>query len=254
MRFHHVHDSGRFDRDPVLLRRDVRRWRDSASLVTRTEIAREIREETLRGPGWSYFSAGAGDGADECSVEWSNDRWAHVGDSRSVQLSKLTYTRTERYGGGEAPPTHAAVVRLVANAQPNRYRLCVLAVHMPVPNTPRRLEVYADTARGLVRLIKAERSQNPGARLLVAGDWNYDHREPIQRRILQDLIAGPAKLQQAWDVTRPATGGTMRNRLIDGDLTDCQVLRAELLPDTVASDHRAYRTQLVIPDPIRRSG
>lgn len=246
--FTHVHSSGRFDRDPDLLRRDVKAHREIGQLVTRTEITRQPHGERLRGQGWSFVRSFREDGNDECSVEWSNDAFTLCGLPEVVAVTDMTFFRSEAMGGAQAPFIKALFVPLAKASNPGR-RLFVVACHQALSNTEQRRLVWLDVSSGLVELGRWLRRQDDEARLLLVADWNKNYRDGDDRALMQSKVARPLGLKQAWDGNVPAEGGTHgRRSLIDGDITDLAVGGCRLLPDTDASDHRPYAADLGWPE------
>ena len=243
MTFTAVFSAGRFDRSVKQLSDEVNDHHNLCSLAVRTELSNDERIVAFRLPGWS-FTRGEGRGADECLVEWDNADWSLCGMPTALPLTDRTWTRSKEYGGGEAPSPHVLRVPLARAEHPER-RVTVFAAHMPLDNTPLRADIWIDCAKELRRLVRRERERDPYARTLIGCDWNKNYREAHERAMIQDYVAHPLELVQAWRGHVPEHGGTHGPRgLIDGFVTDLSVLDARLLDDTPASDHQPFAVRL----------
>lgn len=246
-RFTHIHSSGRFDRSTALNRKDNESFHKIAELVTHTEMSADRMTDAFRLPGWSFAHDNRGGGRDECVVEWDNEAFSLGGMPRTEQLSKMRFTRSKEYGGKTADPFFALVVPLQVADHPGQ-RVWVIVAHMPLDNTALRARIWFDTCRGLRKVVRALRKEDPGAEVLIVADWNKNYRQAEERAKMEKKVARPLGLRQSWAGHAPASGGTHGPKaLIDGDVTDLVPTGARLLEDTAASDHRPYAVDYRFP-------
>lgn len=226
---------GRYDRPLAKLAASVERLQDLAGVIVHTEQGGKLqpREALFRSAGWPFYHpAGAGPGETLC--QWDpNHRLA--GEPLARRLSPLWYFRV---GGARTPPFYATVTPL----QPPRGRVVVvIAAHLPTRNTARRRTVWASCMAGLARLVGDVRARYPGCRVMVAADFNVDHRTD---RALVGRYLTPLQLADAWRGREPAIAGTHGRRLIDAVWTDLPVVSCKLVADDDSSDHRPHRVQV----------
>lgn len=252
-----VHSSGRFDRPLDTLTNSVRRLRRitrgrgllrrQVAYVTGTEAGGRTDEELARAlgsdPVWEYVNLRGP--AAECWATWRTSMLELDGTPYSRQLTDITWTRSKEYGGREAPPVKALVVPLRVVGRPRRRKIVLIVVHMPLDNTDRRAAAWVDCCRGHRQLVTELRAQDPTVEIIIEADWNKDHRNPVERGMVQRHVARPLRLTQGWDGSSPKRGGTHGRRLIDGVVASRRVLGWStpwcwLTADDRSSDHRPY--------------
>lgn len=254
-----VHSSGRFDRPVDSLAASVHRLRGitrgrgpflrRVAYITGTEAGhrtdRDLKLVLGSDPDWDYENL-LGAAAGECWATWRRTHLELAGTPHARRLTTMTWFRSKEYGGGEAPPVTALVVPLRVVGRPNRRRLYLIVVHMPLDNTELRAEIWENVCRGLRTLVTDIRARDPHAEPVVEADWNKDYRDPLERNQIERRVARPLRLVQGWDGSAPNRGGTHGpRRLIDGVVASRRLLGWStpwcwLADDDDSSDHRPY--------------
>lgn len=210
-----LHASGRFDESPNWLRRDLKRWRELAGIITLTEVARPDRKAALEHPGWSVL-AKKGEGRGECAILVRDLKWRVI----SWEVEALT---SGRGLGRLSVPLH--VTTAVLQRKGTGRLLIVSTAHMPAHvETLLRLgrrvppaSTWDRTARRWGKHVAAIRAAFPDAEVWVAADWNVNLAKPWARSLIKSAFK-PAgdDLHLVWtdDETLEGTG-----RSIDGALT-----------------------------------
>lgn len=236
------HRSGRFDRDPKLLARDLLGASRECSIVTLTEQGNmnAKRRAAMRLPNWSWFHVDER-GADDCAVLWDSSIWSLDGWARAVPLTSVVWRRVAEMGGKTTPPVHATVAPL--RSRVGGVRTVVIVVHMPTRSTALRRRAWASCVSGLVKLVKKIRKADPTARIVLDADWNADWHNAKDKALLEQTAK---RLGLRVCVTTGGLRGTHGQRLIDLTMTDAEPVSAWVLPQTPASDHRGVRTVLNI--------
>lgn len=236
-----VFSAGRYDRPLVRLAASVDRLQEIAGVIIHTEQAgqRVARWRLFTAALWPFFYP-AGPGRAELVVQWA-PRIQVAGEPRTYRLTALWY---QRVGGARTPPFHAAAVPLVdrADTPPGRVTV-VIAAHLPTRNNLRRRAVWRGCMRGLVRVVGQVRDQYPGCAVVVACDFNVDHRTGQPGRALVGRYLTPLGLRDGWQGREPAVAGTHGRRLIDAAWTDLPVAGCQLVADDDSSDHRPFRLE-----------
>jgi hypothetical protein len=236
-----IHSSGRYDRPLRSLQASLTRLRRLGALVTGTEVSgRPDPKFWLLARGWGYAHL-KGAGASECYATWDTNQLTLEGRPFARKLSDKTYDRDAEHGGQAAPFVHALVVKLRPVLAGKR-AVFVVVVHMPVRNTDQRRKVWASCATGL-RLLESDLvNLDPDADVVFVGDWNADYRSSLDRFTMDNQLAKPLRMVQAWTGRVPSRGGTHGASLIDGAILPRAILAGcELLPDDPSSDHRPFR-------------
>lgn len=239
----HVHDSGRYDRPVRLLLADAAYQRSFASIITRTELVGAERFQSLatatRADNWTILRVG-GSAPNESSVEWDNTVWKLASEPVTRELSAMTYKSEQ---GETVGPFLTTRVRLTRVSDPTK-KLLVFTVHLPVRNTATRIKVWEANVVALGNIIEQSRQAYPASEVLVTGDWNMNWRNSDERARLikfRDRLG----FYTTWGEDRlPATGGTHGSEVIDMSFASRPFDAARLLPDTDASDHRAFRENI----------
>lgn len=268
-----VHSSGRFDRSNEQLARSVRRLRKTTrgkgllrrrvAWITGTEgDSRDDRElkRIMSQPGWDYTRF-AGRGTSELWATWDNRIVELASQPYVVQLTDQTWVRGEEFGGNRAPYVHALVLAFRPVGRPNRRTVYVFVLHAPLDNTEVRAAAWRSVCRGIRTEVTKIRARDPHAVFALNADWNKDYRNAAERAQIQQAVARPLRLVQAWDGSTPKRGGTHgQRRLIDGTVATRVLLGATtpwcwLLPDDASSDHRPYAHTIrwpLLPKRIRK--
>lgn len=239
--------SGRFDRPVSALRKSVAAIRSDIAvvLIAGTEASGRSKadlDEALGDPMWDYAHIGSDNkGASECWITWSQRVLEPVGKAYAVKLTDQTWTRSKEYGGKQAPYVHALVQVLQVVKRPHRRPIAVIAVHMPLDNTPLRERVWLDAAGGLRALVAQVREEHPNVEVVITGDFNRNARQDPERALVEAQITKPLGLTHCW-TKPPKTGGTHGPRsLLDWYCLPKRMFRKVfLLPDDSSSDHRPF--------------
>lgn len=238
------HNSGRWDRSPDLLERNVRRMRrDGRTLGTRTEMGSAEFTDELDWPkdGWGhYHPRDAEKRLTDCTIEWDEDLW-RLEDAYTVQLTKI---RIHTARGFPLPFSQMPVV-LLWNLEDKRH-LLVGAAHMALANTELRRLAWRDEANTIRDHFAEKHREHPGWELLWQGDGNRNQRLRVNRELVRRHMLRGTGMHNLWAVRRPLTGGTHGTRsLLDLTLTTMDG-KSRLLPDDGSSDHRPYESVLTL--------
>lgn len=237
MSFEVVHASGRFDRPPDELgeRLDELAAAGAAEIIGLTEQGNlsPARRRALRVKGWSWFHDDSR-GADDVAALWDASRWALDGWARTVPITSMVWKRVAEYGGKTTPPVHAAVVPL--RSLHGEGRVVAVVVHMPTRSTLLRRRAWASCIAGLVKLFREIRKADPGARIVLMWDVNADWHNAADRKLLEKT-ARRLNVTVCW-AKHPTSEGSHGRRLIDGVWTDLEILDADVLAVSRASDHK----------------
>lgn len=269
-----VHSSGRFDRSNVTLARSVRRLRKvtrgsgplkrRVAWITGTEgDSRDDHElrEILDADGWDWVRH-LGRGTSELWATWDESIVELASKPYVVQLTDLTWVRGEGFGGNQAPFVHALVVPFRPVGRRFRRTIYVFVMHMPLDNTEVRAAAWRSCCQGLRAEVAKIRARDPHAVFALTADWNKDYRRAGERSQIQQAVARPLRLVQAWDGSSPKRGGTHGpRRIIDGTVASPSLLGATtpwcwLLDDDESSDHRPFAYAVrwpLLPKRIRQT-
>lgn len=225
------------------LRKEADSYRAEATIVTHTEAGRPKHWKNIRknaDPCWKAFPK---NGAEE-TVEWDSHRWAAQEKRREtlVKVSNRTITAT--------------VVRLKERAAPAgraKRQVVVIVSHLPAhvegkwdANTP-RVKKHKKAMKALQHLVAASNNAFPKATIIVAGDWNLNHKAKFKGAIKRHLTGPKYTIRSAW--TKENTGHSLygSKRLIDGDwyvnAKRCGAYVKDVPKKSAASDHIPYRVR-----------
>jgi hypothetical protein len=237
-----AHSSGKWLlTDTPQFQRNVRRLRQTHTLVTRTEATDRDFNDVLNWPddGWGIHHPSAGVGHD-CSVEWDQAEWKVLAKGVLV----LTDIRIRTEGGFLLQPcalTWAVLVNRLNGAE-----LEVGAAHLDLSNTPKRREANLESCHTLRRHYHQQGERHPDRHFMINFDGNRDQRTKRYRDYFRrELMAGTG-LHSGWSPPLPRQG-THGRAVLDLTATD---LRGEsrLLPDDASSDHRPKEWVGMLPD------
>lgn len=232
-----VHASLRFDRSVNTARSVVRKYRESASIVTLTEIAG--RPSVYKQDNWSQVIG------NDSAVTWDQRVWKSVGTNTQV-YEGVWRGRRDRLG----------VPMVTLENRVTKIRLLVAAVHTPagvegswsrpsgaVDTHKFITNKVADTAEAFAKKTKADA-------LAVGADWNLNYHRDWVRSYLNNTFNG---WKYQWSLNRPNSGTHRGGRLIDGVVArGVKFNKSYILPETAASDHRATSTTFTITKTITR--
>lgn len=245
MTFTAIHASGKAGRPLPRSEQalDAYGYQAEGGIITTTEQGGQDarRPAIYRNADWSFYRSDQDGGRDECAVMWG-DRFVLDGDPEDVRLTDRPVTRGNAQGQRHAP-VYATTVPLRSAKHPRR-RLVVSVAHLPVPSSEYRQSVWDEACQTWVRHLSRQ-----SGRILVRADWNRSLRRNPGRGLVEARVGRPLGLRPAWDGHLPPKGqGTHGANLIDGDLTNLQVVDCRLLTDLGESDHRGYASVLGWPD------
>ena len=236
--FRTAHSSGRWDRSPDLLAKNVARMREGGrSIVTRTEMGRPAFSELLdTGDNWRHYHPDTEHGLADCSVEWDGDVWRKV----RTFIWELTNIRVFTRRGFQLPPTIAVCV-LLEHRETGR-EVLVVTFHRNLKNTARRRLARASEARSLRAHVIQQQRKHPDRKVLLQFDENSNQRLGWLRGILWASVCRGTNLRNLWKKPLPEKG-THGRSLLDVTLATMRG-RSWLLADDGSSDHRPYATEL----------
>ena len=234
-----AHSSGRWDRSPELLARNIRRMREGGrSIVTRTEMGKPGFHDALdQGDSWRAHHPLTDHGLADCSIEWDNDVWT----CRRAFTKQLTEIRVFTRLGFQLPPT-LAVCALLVHRETGR-ELLVATFHRNLKNTARRRAARAAEARTLRAFVRTQQKKHPDRAVVLQFDENSNQRLPWLRGILRASVQRGTRLRNLWVGHLPPSGGTHGRSLLDVTLSTLPG-RSWLLADDDSSDHRPYATEM----------
>lgn len=243
-----LHASGRYDRPPSTLRRDLTRWRGMSDIVTLTEVGAPGRKAALHRSGWTLTS-GKGEARGESAIVHNRAKWQR----RRKYVAPITK------GGGIGrlkAPVYA--VTAVLQRRNTGKLLIVTTAHLPAHvETMLRLGVKAQPANAWRQAVKAwaahiadVRAEFPDAELWIVADWNVD----AGRQFARDLVR--KEFHDAGLNVRIARTpqGTHGKRTIDFALTSLgpDPKQRAVAIDADASDHKAARFAMTWPQHRRK--
>lgn len=237
-----AHSSGKWLlTDSPAFQRNVRKLRQSHTLVTRTEATDHDFNDVLNWPddGWGVWHPREGNGVD-CSVEWDQTEWKVL--SKGVLV--LTGIRITTKGGHLLQP--CALTWAVLVNRFNGAEVEIGAAHLDLSNTDRRRAANLESCRNLRKHVRQQAERHPDRHFLINFDGNRDQRQRKWRDYFnRELMAG-THLRNGWSTPLPKTG-THGRAVLDLTVTD---LRGEtrLLPDDASSDHRPIEGVWLLPD------
>lgn len=231
MRFKAAHLSGRWDRPPRSLRRQLRRAaKRGATLLTLTEVADRGRPDAVRLPGWTTCQDVDGPGGSrfdlgECAIMVDDDAW------------RVLRWRTYVIGPDRGPGNRVIMVMALLASRETGRTLLVSTSHLMSGvegnwRGQRAAFFRQDVDRWRRINLTWRRAFKPDAEATVA-DWNLDlHRAWVE-----------AYLEDAWDgldaPLRLPKGGTHGRRLIDFPRTRrLGTVNLRIRSSLGASDHR----------------
>lgn len=225
------------DRDFDRWRGAVVRFRRQVDVAGLQEVSTRAKRRYLAAPDrWGYF--GATPGPDENPVIW---------DRRDF---RATGTRSARIARG----AFATVVRLRHRGTGAPY--AVLNVHLVWGSGPAAHRARVAQLRGLARVARHERAA--GARVLVVGDFNVDHRvDRRQRRPgLPVRRLGSVGLISAWESAVPLRRGegssTLGAGFIDNVWAAASARSMRALRRLSGGQHHPVVATYAVGEPTRR--
>ena len=234
-----AHSSGRWDRSPELLARNIARMREGGrTIVTRTEMGRnDFHNLLLTGDSWRAHHPLTDHGRADCSIEWNT----HVWRCERAFTKQLTEIRVFTRLGFQLPPT-IAVCALLKHHSTGR-ELMVATFHRNLKNTARRRAARAAEARTLRAFVRTQQAKHPDRAVVLQFDENSNQRLPWLRGILRATVQQGTRLRNLWVGHLPENGGTHGRSLLDVTLSTLPG-RSWLLADDESSDHRPYASEM----------
>jgi hypothetical protein len=237
-----AHSSGKWLlTDTPAFQRNVRRLRQTHTLVTRTEATDRSFNDVLNWPddGWGVWHPPVGVGHD-CSVEWDRGEWKILDKGVLV----LTDIRITTAGGFLLTPCALTWVALVNRF--NGAEVEVGAAHLDLSNTARRRAANLESCHRLRAHTQQQAERHPDRHFLYDLDGNRDQRQAKYRTYFQQHLMGGTDLHSGWSMPLPQQGTHGRN-VLDLMVTDLAG-ETRLLPDDASSDHRPIEGVWLLPD------
>lgn len=236
-------NSGRWDRSPESLERNVKSTRRGRSFGGRTELTRKAHSEELSWPGdgWSHYHPRTEWGLANCAVEWERDTW------RLIQQGWLQLTdfrpRTKKNNVLLAP---SLLVYALLEHKQTGVEMELGAAHMNLHNTEARDRAWHEEADTLNKHYRRKHRLRPDRVLTFLADVNRTQRLRSNQELLARTIMPRTGMRNLWvgDLP-PGNQGTHGRSVLDVCLTTAPG-KIYLLPDDASSDHRPFGVTLRI--------
>lgn len=237
-----AHSSGKWllTDSPAFIR-NVRRLRETHTIVTRTEATDRDFNNVLNWPddGWGVWHPPIGVGHD-CSVEWDRDEWKIL-DKGVLVLTDIRITTASGFLLEPCALTWAVLVNRLNGAE-----LEVGAAHLDLSNTERRRAANLESCQRLRAHYRQQTERHPDRHFLLNTDGNRDQRQAAWRAYFAANIMRDTNLHSGWSPPLPKQG-THGRAVLDLMVTDLAG-ETRLLPDDASSDHRPIEGVWLLPD------
>lgn len=238
------HLSGRYNRSPALLARQVlRSVRAGCHVITGTEVdfasRGDVLERIARRKGYTLIRGADG---------WRGESFILVRNDVQVVESWLWVLDED------LPGMRAGMIAPAAVVERRGARLLVTTTHTPSgveddfrrPATTPEETAYIATVRGWCDRIATAREIRQNLPAAALADWNLDLDDPHNRAVLAGLFDGRLRLPASHLTPKAGTHG---RRLIDGPAVAgaARVESWTVLRRHPASDHRGTRIRVTVP-------
>lgn len=237
----HAHTSGRFDASPAPLEILLDDLMTRTTLITGTEVAREVRAKKLNEKHWAHFRGPNKPGADENFIAWPTASVERI-DVASIQVTDLTYFTTT---GEPTAPVH---ITIGAFRHIPTGRVTVVSVgHYPSDvegkggpegiwnlAVQRRIDAHKSATKGTSRVVHQWAVEHGAEQVLIFGDWNVDIKRARIRQWFADQFPGMTPtVPETYDGP-----GDLGDRVVSFGLTrGLAVTGGPVFTPTPASDH-----------------
>lgn len=238
MEFKHTHSSGKYNAPAAELHKAVQSYAETASIITFTEVDREVREKALKLRGFGVLATDHG-AKDDSAIVYNGAEWQKI-----YHRPHLVGSHLFKLGGHLSSPLWAQVA--VLEHKQTKKRVVVGVCHFPSGvegdlahhRKTDRIAAWRQSTNNLRKHLNAVKRHYHADAIILSGDWNINFKHTWARALIK---ANFPIWNLVWSRAGLPSRGTHGARLIDGAvLRGLRVLQAFVEKDDPSSDHTPW--------------